>query len=86
MARQTFGQPYLLVPAKVFLRVMRELNVIGRIRIDKVTGLQWELFEIPTRKLPLREGRDVLSKIRFVGNLFVSAKRNVEFAAAIEPA
>ena len=82
MPRQLLRQPYLFVPAKIFLRVLRELDVIGRIRIDEVVSLQWDLFEINAHELPLREGRDVFRKIRLIGDLLVPAKRNIEFAFA----
>jgi hypothetical protein len=86
MMRQPFGQPYLIVPGEVFLRVMRELNVIGRIRVDEVSRLDREFFKIRAHELPLRECRHVFAEIRFVGYLFVAAERDVEFSLAIESA
>lgn len=59
MPCQALCQPYLIVPAKGFFRVLRKLNIIGRVCIDEITSLERDLFEVSTRKLPLRECRDV---------------------------
>src|SRR5258706_13767083 len=86
MPRQQFGQPYLVVPAKVFLRVLRKLDVIRRISVNKIAGLQRYLFEIRAHEVPVRECRDVLCEISFVDNLPVPAEGNVELVLPIEPA
>ena len=65
MPREPLRQSYLFIPAEVFLRVLRELNVIGRIGIDEIVGLERQLFEIHTHKVPLREGGGVFCEIRF---------------------
>ena len=86
MSREPFGKPYLIVPIKVFLRILSERDIVWRIRIDKVISFQRKLVETDVRKVPLREGRDVFREIRFVGDGFVAPEWNVEFVFTIEPA
>src|SRR6185437_16703706 len=41
MARKKLGQPHLLVPSEALTGILRELDVVRRIGIDKVARLQF---------------------------------------------
>src|SRR5437588_2304457 len=65
-------QPYLILPREVLLGILRELDVVGRVGINKIVGFQIDLFEITTAKLPVRENRPILGELLSVRDVFVA--------------
>ena len=76
----------MIVPRKSSSTVARKLDVIRWVGIDEVITLDRQTFQIAITERPADEQITNGAKIRHVVDRFVFAKRNIEFAAAVEPA
>lgn len=53
---------------------------------SSVVGLQVDLFEVTTTKLPVRKNGAILGEIVFVPKVFIATERNIELALSVETA
>ena len=60
----------LIVPGKPARAVRRELDIVRRIRIDKIIRLGLERRDVIIRELPMPELLRILRKVRRVIDLF----------------
>src|SRR5439155_12338590 len=86
MPRQPLGSPDLIVPGEGFLGILCELHVIRRVGINEILRSQWRHFEIPFHELPVRENLPVRGEVAEIVDALVLAERDIELAAAVEPA
>src|SRR5439155_25000198 len=75
----------LIRPVKPFFRVLSELDVVRRIRVDEIIIANRHGGEISAEKFPRCESRTIRGEIGRVCDSFVFAEGNIEFAAAVEP-
>ena len=85
------GQPFrcslLIAPGKTSLAVGREFNVVRRIGIDEVVGLETQLLKVNVAEIPITQPGLILIKvicIRQPGR--VRTEWNVECTASVEAA
>lgn len=79
-------EAHLIRPGEILLCVFRELDVIGGIRVDEITGLDRERLKIPAQKLPAFEDLPVGREISHVVDSLVASEGDVELSLAVEAA
>src|SRR4029453_14832890 len=80
------GRALLIGPREPTLRVLRELDAVGRIGIHEVCrGERWG-GEIAGHERPARERLTVCREVARVPDAFVLPERHVELARSVEPA
>ena len=57
MAREPLGDADLIVPAEAAFRVVRELDVVGRIGVDEVGRPEIDVLEVAAGERPARQTR-----------------------------
>src|ERR1051325_4393632 len=86
MPRQPFSCPHLVIPREAFLGILREIDVIGRVCINKIIWSKRHGFEVIIREFPILKHLSVGAKISCVIDPFVLTKWHIELSAAIKPA
>src|ERR1043165_4483697 len=86
MSREQLCGAHLVHPRKTARAVSRELYIIRRIGVDKISRFERQRRNIKITKLPFSEHRRILSKIPRVVDRFVRPERHVEIAALVETA
>ena len=86
MLRKPPGCSLLVFPSEAVFRVMRELDIVGRIGVYKIVALEGNGFHVRARERPVTEHVAVRREVARVTNTCIPAKRHVEFARAVEPA
>ena len=76
----------LVIPGETAACVLREGDVVGRIRVHEVVGVQAQVLKVLTAKLPVGEDIRISDKVARVRDPIVAAERHVELAAAVEAA
>src|SRR5207249_11882765 len=84
--RQPCRRAHLFIPAEHLLRVLRELNIVWRISIDKIVTVQRHTLEVAAREFPIFEHLPVGAEIADVIDPLVSAERHIELSTLIKPA
>ena len=86
MLRQQFRSAHLLIPAERFLRILSELNIVGRIGINKIFWIECQSLETSNTKLPIGQWLAICEKILYIVDRVILAKRYIKFAISIEAA
>src|SRR5579863_5930851 len=86
MTCQPFRRPYLLVPAISLARVLGELDVVRRVRINEIVGLDCNFGKIRIAETPSTENLAIGGEVAHIPDTGVAPERHVETPAAIEAA
>ncbi len=84
MAGQQPCRAHLVVPRKPARAVRRELYIIRRISVDKISRLEFQCLNIPIAERPLPKQPRILREISRIVDRFVSAERHIEIATLVE--
>ena len=76
MTRQSRG-PLLIAPREPAARVLRELDVVRRIRVNIIAGLERKILDIAARELPTGERRSIGQEIASVADAGITSERAV---------
>src|SRR5712692_507679 len=86
MRREPLGEPHLLRPSELLLRILRELDVVRRVGIDEIALANREALEVARTELPVREHAAIGAEVGSVTDSLVTPERDVELPFAVEAA
>ena len=66
--------------------MVRKLDVIRRVGIDKILLLNFKRFDVAFGESPILKNCPKVRKVCRISNCFVRAERHIEFSALIKPA
>ena len=73
--REPRGRPLLIIPGEPALRVVRELDIVGRIGIDEVVTLERNRLDVADGEGPIVKRRLIAGKIVDVPDAGVASER-----------
>ena len=81
-----FNKTLLVFPTETASRVLRELDIVGRIRVDEVTILNLKLGKVSVTKVPVLKLLYEGAEVRRVVDRLITAKGDIEMTRLIKPA
>ncbi len=86
MVGQPGGKADLIVPTKAALSVLGKGDVVRRVGVDEIIGVQGQRLEILAREVPGGERRLIVREVGAIGDGLVPPKRYIELTTAIKAA
>ena len=81
-----FNKTLLVFPTETASRVLCELDIVGRIRVDEVTVLNLKLGKVSVTKVPVFKLLYEGAEVRRVVDRLITAKGDIEMTRLIKPA